>query len=114
MKHVLSKSYNLNDLYYDNDPERVGLWLPSNKKLGFIGIQAQKWITSHGFSINLNRESLKGFQEIDPCGLLNQNVTVTCAEDNADTEINNYEFLYDMIIDSFTSTFELNKDKEMM
>lgn len=109
MKEVLSKAYNLNGLYYDNDPERVGLWLPSNKKIGFIGIQAQKWITSHGFSINIKRESLKGFKEIDPCGLLNQNVKVTCVEDNTDTEIYNYELVYDMIIDSFTKTFILNK-----
>ena len=106
MKEVLIKSFNLNDLFFDKNPERIGLWLPLNKKIGFIGIQAQKWITSHGFSINLKSESLKGFKEIDPCGLLNQNITVTCVEDN--TENYKENDLYEMIINSFKSTFQLN------
>lgn len=108
MKEVISKSYDLNDLYYDKDPERIGLWLPSNKKIGFIGIQAQKWITSHGFSLNLKRESLKGFKEIDPCGLLNQNIIVTCVEENTEIIFNENDF-YEMIINSFQSTFQLDR-----
>ena len=105
MKEVLRKAYNLNGLYYDNDPERVGLWLPSNEKIGFIGIQVQKWITSHGFSINLKRETLKGFQEIDPCGLLNQNVKVTCVEEHAD--IQDHVTVLDLLIESITEPFQL-------
>jgi lipoyl(octanoyl) transferase len=113
MKETLSKAYNLNDSYYDNDPIRVGLWLPSNKKIGFIGIQAQKWITSHGFSINIKRESLKGFHDIDPCGLSNQNMTVTCVEDNIEnnTVTKDVLVLSDLIIDSFISTYRYSLTK---
>lgn len=106
MKESLSKSYNLNGLYYDDRPEFVGLWLPQNKKIGFIGIQAQKWITSHGFSINLTKECLKGFQEIDPCGLLNQRIAVTCAENESTKIIDNIEYVLE---ETFLNTFKLHK-----
>lgn len=112
MKEALCKTYGLTGLRYDEKPERVGLWLPSNKKIGFIGIQAQKWIVSHGFSINLTKESLKGFKEIDPCGLLNQNINVTCVENETDIMNMNHNTdtdLTDSIVESFLKIFELNK-----
>lgn len=107
MTETLEKAYNLKGLYYDNNVERVGLWLPSNKKIGFIGIQAQKWIASHGFSINLKPECLNGFREIDPCGLLNQNVIITCAENESHLSVN--KNIQDILIESFIKTFQLNE-----
>lgn len=107
MTQTLKKAYNLNGLHYDDNVDRVGLWLPSNKKIGFIGIQAQKWIASHGFSINLKPECLKGFREINPCGLLNQNVIITCAENESRLSANIN--IHDILIDSFLETFQLNK-----
>ena len=107
MKNSLSDAFNLRNAQYDCDAERVGLWMmPGNRKIGFIGIQAQKWIVSHGFSLNLREESLEGFEGIDPCGLKNQNVTITCVERELGNIINeaDYEMFHTSIIDNFMKT----------
>lgn len=81
---------------FDSCPERLGLWLsPRGKllkncrtifhgsyvdKVGFIGIRAQRWIVSHGLSLNVTSESTRGFKHIDPCGL-GSNVTVVSCQD---------------------------------
>lgn len=44
-----------------------GLWF-FGKKIGFIGIAVSKWVTYHGFSLNINPD-LKNFSLFRPCGL---------------------------------------------
>ena len=95
-----------NSLFYDDAADRVGLWLPGNKKIGFIGIHAQKWIVSHGFSLNIQRQCLKGFREIDPCGLQSQNVLITCLEDELLLESLNPKFLTESLVQSIIDAFK--------
>ena len=45
----------------------TGVWC-ENKKVGSIGIGCKRWITQHGFSLNVDCD-LIGFEEIIPCGL---------------------------------------------
>jgi len=53
----------------------LGLWIPPNRKLAFIGFYNQRWITSHGLSLNVKESSNKGFKHIVPCGLTDISVT---------------------------------------
>ncbi|MEM9081883.1 MAG: lipoyl(octanoyl) transferase LipB [Verrucomicrobiota bacterium] len=46
----------------------TGIWV-DDRKLASIGIGVRKWITYHGFALNLTPESLPPFQHITPCGL---------------------------------------------
>jgi lipoyl(octanoyl) transferase len=46
----------------------TGIWV-ENRKLASIGVGVKKWITYHGFALNLTAESLPPFQSITPCGL---------------------------------------------
>jgi len=46
----------------------TGIWV-GTRKLASIGVGVKKWVTSHGFAINLRKESLPPFQYITPCGL---------------------------------------------
>ena len=52
--------------------ERVGIWvpLPCNReaKIAAIGIRVRKWVTYHGFALNINPD-LNHFNGIIPCGL---------------------------------------------
>ena len=45
----------------------TGVWY-ENKKVGSIGIGCKRWITQHGFSLNVDCD-LIGFEKIIPCGL---------------------------------------------
>ena len=51
---------------------RVGVWIhepgSQEKKIAAIGIRVRKWISFHGFSINVEPD-LRHFEGIVPCGL---------------------------------------------
>lgn len=48
-------------------PGLTGVW-SGGRKLGAIGIKVSRWVTMHGFSLNVNPD-LKAFSRIVPCGL---------------------------------------------
>ena len=62
----------------------TGVWT-ANRKLASIGVGVRKWITMHGFAMNITAESLQGFQPIVPCGI--QDVTMTYLAGEAGREI---------------------------
>ena len=47
----------------------TGVWI-EGVKVGSIGIGCRRWITLHGFSLNVDCDS-KGFESIIPCGIKN-------------------------------------------
>ncbi len=57
---------------------RVGIWVSSpegaEKKIAAIGVRARKWVTYHGFSINVDPD-LEHFSGIVPCGIAEYGVT---------------------------------------
>ncbi len=55
----------------------TGVWV-ENRKLASIGVGVRKWISMHGFAINVTRASLPPFLAITPCGL--DGVSMTCIE----------------------------------
>jgi lipoyl(octanoyl) transferase len=62
----------------------TGVWV-ENRKLASIGVGVRKWISMHGFAINVTRESLPPFLAITPCGL--DGVSMTCLAAESDQEI---------------------------
>ena len=46
----------------------TGIWV-EERKLASLGVGVKKWVTYHGFALNLRPESLPPFQAITPCGL---------------------------------------------
>lgn len=58
----------------------TGVWV-EDRKLASIGVGVRKWISMHGFAINVTRESLPPFLSITPCGLAG--VSMTCIEAEA-------------------------------
>lgn len=55
----------------------TGVWV-EDRKLASIGVGVRKWVSMHGFAINVTRESLPPFLAITPCGL--DGVSMTCLE----------------------------------
>lgn len=59
-------------------PGRVGIWTrdidSSEAKIGAIGVRLRRWVTMHGFAVNLDPD-LSHFSGIVPCGLPEYGVT---------------------------------------
>ncbi len=66
--------------HFDIDSSRkkgfTGVWC-GNKKIASIGIGCKRWITIHGFSLNVNC-NLKNFESIIPCGIKDCLMTKIC------------------------------------
>jgi lipoyl(octanoyl) transferase len=52
---------------------KTGVWV-ENRKIASIGIGVRRWITMHGFALNVSSD-LTGFLSITPCGLTGVRMT---------------------------------------
>ena len=57
------------DIYSTTKDGFTGVWI-GEKKIASIGIGCKRWVTIHGFSINVNCE-LENYNKIIPCGIEN-------------------------------------------
>src|SRR4051794_27719404 len=73
-------------------PGRIGIWVDhdgSEAKVGALGLRIRRWVTMHGFSVNLAPE-LSHFSGIVPCGIAEFPVTslgemgVSCGQERFD------------------------------
>jgi lipoyl(octanoyl) transferase len=53
-------------------PDFTGVWL-EGKKIAAIGIKVRRWITMHGFALNVCPD-MSGFKQIVPCGIADKPV----------------------------------------
>ena len=63
-------------------PGRIGIWVDDGAgreaKIGAIGVRVRRWVTLHGFAINLDPD-LSHFDAIVPCGIAEYPVTSLAA-----------------------------------
>lgn len=58
-------------------PGRIGIWVgegPTEAKIGALGVRVKRWVTLHGFAINVAPD-LSHFNGIVPCGISDFGVT---------------------------------------
>lgn len=63
-------------------PGRIGIWVDDlagrEAKIGAIGVRVKRWVTLHGFSLNIDPD-LSHFDAIVPCGIAEFPVTSLAA-----------------------------------
>lgn len=55
------------------DNDYTGVWVGSDK-IAAIGVKVSRWVTMHGFALNVNTD-LSYFERIIPCGIFHKGVT---------------------------------------
>ncbi|MGB3641097.1 MAG: lipoyl(octanoyl) transferase LipB [Rivularia sp. (in: cyanobacteria)] len=86
LEEVLIRVLAVYKLQGERIPSLTGVWL-EGRKVAAIGIKVTRWITMHGFSLNVCPD-MKGFERIVPCGISDKGVAsltewipgITCAE----------------------------------
>ncbi len=73
LEEVIIKVLALHNLTGERIDGLTGVWV-EGRKVAAIGIKVTKWITMHGFALNVCPD-LSGFDRIVPCGLVDRSVS---------------------------------------
>jgi lipoyl(octanoyl) transferase len=88
----------------ERNKEHTGVWV-GNNKICAIGIKVTRWITMHGFALNINT-NMDFFNGIIPCGIKNKGVTSLKNELNKQIEI---ELVKKSLLQKFYEIFDYNE-----
>jgi lipoyl(octanoyl) transferase len=87
----------------------TGVWLdvgtPFARKICAMGIRTSRWVTMHGFALNVNAD-LGYFDHIIPCGIKGKAVTSMEAELGRKLDMEEVKY---KILEYFKEIFEVNK-----
>ena len=91
----------------ERSPGETGVWLdvgtPFARKICAMGVRASRWVTMHGFALNVNA-NLGYFDNIIPCGIRGKAVTSLNVELGQD-QIDESE-VKDKLLNHFSQLFE--------
>lgn len=92
----------------ERSPGETGVWLdvgkPNARKICAMGVKASRWVTMHGFALNINTD-LSFFDYIIPCGIKGKAVTSLNKELGEEIPL---EEVKDKLTKHFKKLFEAN------
>lgn len=92
----------------------TGVWLdvgtPFARKICALGVRTSRWVTMHGFALNVNT-NLGYFDHIIPCGIRGKAVTSIEAELNRKVPLEEVKAL---ILENFETVFDVELDGKVL
>ena len=93
----------------ERSPGETGVWLdvgkPYARKICAMGVKASRWVTLHGFALNVNTD-MRYFEYIIPCGIKDKQVTSLKRELERELTPEEMEEIKAKIRKHFTEVFE--------
>ena len=90
----------------DRSQGETGVWLdvgkPNARKICAMGVKASRWVTMHGFALNVNTD-LSFFDYIIPCGIKGKSVTSLKKELGKEIPLNDVKVI---LVKHFEKLFE--------
>ncbi|KAG1525379.1 hypothetical protein G6F52_003374 [Rhizopus delemar] len=84
-----------------NRTENTGVWIGQDDKIAALGVQLQRYVSSHGIALNCNVD-LSWYDHIVPCGLADKRVTSISHQTNKNISP---EQVMPQLIESFKESF---------
>jgi lipoyl(octanoyl) transferase len=88
------------EIVAEREKDMTGVWV-DNEKIAAIGVKVSRWVTMHGFALNVNTD-LSKFDRIIPCGIFHKGITSMQRKLGRDISI---ESVQKAIVDSFAEVF---------
>lgn len=79
----------------------TGVWLDEKRKICAMGFHCSRWVTSHGFALNV-ANALEEFNYIIPCGITDKEVTSISKETGTEIDMS---IVKQITIESFKKQF---------
>ncbi|MBI2427442.1 MAG: lipoyl(octanoyl) transferase LipB [Ignavibacteriales bacterium] len=73
IEEVIIRSLSEYGIVSGREPEFTGVWV-KEEKIAAIGVKVSKWITMHGFALNVNTD-ISFYNRIIPCGIFHKGIT---------------------------------------
>jgi lipoyl(octanoyl) transferase len=102
LEDVLIRALATFGVHADRAEGLTGVWV-GHEKIAAIGVRIARWITSHGFALNVNTD-LSHFDLIVPCGIRDRGITSLERSLGRTVELRLVE---DAIVSSFGDVFQV-------
>ena len=100
LEEVIIKTCKYFNLISERNPKHTGVWI-EDRKIAAIGIKVSRWVTMHGFALNINTD-LNLFNGIIPCGIQNKTVTSLSKELGKEVDVSEVKSI---LLDNFFVQF---------
>ena len=107
LEEVLIRTLHTFGVNADRTPGLTGVWV-GRDKVAAIGVRIARWVTSHGFALNVNTD-LSHFDLIVPCGIRDRGVTSLQRLVGQTVELDTVE---DRIVAAFAEVFHVELSEQ--